>query len=1088
MFMETLLLKLGSSVAKSVLSMWLQGDVILQNTSGATIDALVGEIPNLGILERRRLVRQFERTAESVAEKLSPFLEIEFGGLPENEREAAVIAVSDSFGQAHISTDLLLNQDLDPLRLEDYVRATGVQERALLSAAGNTLYEHLLRETCNYTVEIAVTLPKFTSEAAHESLRRESEIIDLINTVLRKLPDPAMAARDQDDKDLQFEVQYRRTVARKLDYLELFGLDVSPISKRYALSVAYITLSVSESRSAGDDEEEAYVRVNEALAGHTRMLVRGDAGSGKTTLLQWLAVSSARKSFDNTLKDWNDGVPFFIQLRRYAGRELPRPEEFVAAVAPNEAGIMPEGWAHRQLESGRALVLVDGVDELSDDDRKRAKDWLADLTSTFNASHFVVTSRPTTPEDWLEIAEFRHCALQSMTLGDVDSFVSHWHAAIGSALPAESAQAEMDEMSGRLMTTLRTRPSVRSLATNPLLCAMICALHRERSEQLPEDRMELYRVALELLLERRDLERRVMSDAARLTLKEKQIFLRDLAYWLELNNYSDVEEPAAVSRIERKLPSMQRIHDEDPQTIFRYLLERSGILRMPTLGRIDFVHRTFQEYLAAEEIVEQENIGMLIENAEHDHWREVVILAAGHANLRQREALLNGLLRRGENEPRQQHRLHLLACSCLETSLEVDPELSDKLQAALSRLLPPKNMTEAQAVASAGSLAVPLLRGFQNERVRAATASVRALALASGEEALSALEAYGNDRRVTIWNELIRTWSALHFDPNEFSSRVLAKQKTHKFLRIDNTFVLPSIRHLQNIRDIRVFTRLDQGDLANFGELEYVERLHIDRADRLIDLSPLASLEHLKFLTLNYGASIGDLSTVAKFSKLTSLYLRGIGATDLSPLSNLARLRNLDISSSNVHDLTPISHCTKITNLVLDFTQISDISPLENFTELRQCRLMGAQITDLTPLSSTTQLERLDLDSNQISDLTPLSQLGRLRWLDLRSCPIVDLTPLNPLTSLTTLAISYTPGIFYPELEPLLTSLKSLTVYVTSDDKPEHEVWQSITSRGIDLRVYEFTRENNIEVSDGVATRIRIIWPLVLPELPSTNT
>ena len=81
--------------------------------------------------------------------------------------------------------------------------------------------------------------------------------------------------------------------------------------------------------------------------------------------------------------------------------------------------------------------------------------------------------------------------------------MNHWYDAIRSAFPDAADQVGLDQMSAGLMTILRNRPPVRSLATSPLLCAMICALHRERSEQLPQDRMELYRVALELLLERR---------------------------------------------------------------------------------------------------------------------------------------------------------------------------------------------------------------------------------------------------------------------------------------------------------------------------------------------------------------------------------------------------------------------------------------------------------------------------------------------------------------------------------------------------------------------------------------------------------
>ena len=378
-------------------------------------------------------------------------------------------------------------------------------------------------------------------------------------------------------------------------------------------------------------------------------------------MLQWLAVTSARKNFDGALEDWYGGVPFFIQLRRYAGQELPRPEEFVVAVAPAEADRMPQGWVHRQLDNGRALILVDGVDELSDDDRRRARNWLLDLTASFEQARFVVTSRPTTPEAWLSDTGFRHCTLQPMTLDDVESFVTHWHDAIRSALPGPAEQARLDRMSTRLMGTLRDRPQVRSLATNPLLCAMICALHRERSEQLPEDRMELYRVALELLLDRRDVERRVPPDELGLTLKEKQIFLRDLAYWLLLNNYVDAEQKAVVERLKRKLPSMQRLQLHSATAILRYLLERSGIPRIPVVGRVDFIHRTFPEYLAAEEVIEQDNIGLLIQNADSAQWREVIILAAGHAALRQRETLLRGLLDRGNSERERRHGLHLLA-------------------------------------------------------------------------------------------------------------------------------------------------------------------------------------------------------------------------------------------------------------------------------------------------------------------------------------------------------------------------------------------------------------------------------------------
>ena len=58
-------------------------------------------------------------------------------------------------------------------------------------------------------------------------------------------------------------------------------------------------------------------------------------------------------------------------------------------------------------------------------------------------------------------------------------------------------------------------------------------------------------------------------------------------------------------------------------------MERSGLLREPAAGRVDFVHRTFQEYLAAKAAVDNDEIGLLVTNAHDDQWREVVVMAAG---------------------------------------------------------------------------------------------------------------------------------------------------------------------------------------------------------------------------------------------------------------------------------------------------------------------------------------------------------------------------------------------------------------------------------------------------------------------------
>jgi hypothetical protein len=191
----------------------------------------------------------------------------------------------------------------------------------------------------------------------------------------------------------------------------------------------------------------------------------------------------------------------------------------------------------------------------------------------------------------------------------------------------------------------------------------------------------------------------------------------------------------------------------------------------------------------------------------------VVILAVGHATLRQRETLLRGLLQRGEREPKHRHRLQLLAVACLETSPEVPAELTAELRSTLSRLVPPRSMPEAQALASAGQLAVPLLRGFRAERGRVVAACVRALTLIGGDDALDALVEYGRDNRLEVFNELQRAWES--FESVEFARRVLADSPLRGGLLVSSSVQLPTLRYLRRLRRLVLYPLLDGGPVNN---------------------------------------------------------------------------------------------------------------------------------------------------------------------------------------------------------------------------------------------------------------------------------
>ncbi|MCA1671424.1 MAG: NACHT domain-containing protein, partial [Actinobacteria bacterium] len=400
---------------------------------------------------QRRLVLQFEELALQIAERLQPLYEHDFRDLPENERIAALHAVIDALQAADLTDETLFAADADARKLARLVRARMPVRRAALAEPAEQLYEAVLDESCMALVQVVIHLPAYTPRALTELLDRSSQVMDHIAEVLHRLPRTTLDAPRGSQNDEEFRARYLTHLSETLDELEQFGIDVRRYRPR--------TLTGSSS-----------LRAEEALAQRSRTLVRGDAGSGKTTLLQWLAVTAARSGFTGALAEWNGCVPFLVRLRRYADRELPRPEQLLAGVADPLVELMPPGWAHRQLAGSRALLLVDGVDELVPAQRRGVRAWLRSLLATHPKLRVVVTSRPAAADrTWLTAEEFAPVELERMSPLDVTAFCRRWHAAMRDAAQRSAVTLpcpvnELGDYERALQRQLDGRRHLRGLA------------------------------------------------------------------------------------------------------------------------------------------------------------------------------------------------------------------------------------------------------------------------------------------------------------------------------------------------------------------------------------------------------------------------------------------------------------------------------------------------------------------------------------------------------------------------------------------------------------------------------------------------
>ncbi|WP_199833664.1 hypothetical protein [Streptomyces sp. NRRL B-3648] len=94
-----------------------------------------------------------------------------------------------------------------------------------------------------------------------------------------------------------------------------------------------------------------------------------------------------------------------------------------------------------------------------------------------------------------------------------------------------------------------------------------------------------------------------------------------MACWLIRNGQAGAVRQDAVGMLGEWLAAMPQVRAQgDAEQVFTHLLNRSGLLREPVPGAVDFVHRTFQDRLGAKAAVEARDFGVLVRNAHDDQW------------------------------------------------------------------------------------------------------------------------------------------------------------------------------------------------------------------------------------------------------------------------------------------------------------------------------------------------------------------------------------------------------------------------------------------------------------------------------------
>jgi predicted NACHT family NTPase len=363
-----------------------------------------------------------------------------------------------------------------------------------------------------------------------------------------------------------------------------------------------------------------------AVQKYRKLVILGKPGAGKTTFLKHLAIQCQFGTFTT------QSLPIFVTLKDFAeAAEQPSLLDYICEKDIGSYGVMSHSAEESQrivalqqvISQGRALVLLDGLDEVKEEDHERILKEIRDFSDQFSDNHFVITCRIAAWEYTFE--KFTEVEIADFDPQQIADFASKWF-----------KDKPISDTS--FVRSLKQNSRIHQLAVSPLLLTLLC-LAFEESGDFPNSRSELYKEGIDALLKKWDAKRGIQRDQVYRGLSHQRKM--DLLSYIALTTFKhknyffkqQVVEQLITEYI-RKLPNANsdpEILQLDSEVILRSIEAQHGLLVERAKGIYSFSHLTFHEYFAARELVFNSHdreavLQELVNRITDKRWREVFLL------------------------------------------------------------------------------------------------------------------------------------------------------------------------------------------------------------------------------------------------------------------------------------------------------------------------------------------------------------------------------------------------------------------------------------------------------------------------------